>query len=93
MGALEGEASTCALYERVLAELPHMTAARSNLIRALMQRRAGRDLERAAALAQEAIVLAPQEAEHQYVLGVVHMQRGDSLEGAAAAFEASHSTA
>ena len=73
-GFLDGEASTCAHYEKALAQLPLLHAARNNLIRGLMKRGSPQDKARALEQARLSAQLQPEVAEMQYQLGVVQMQ-------------------
>lgn len=71
VGQLEGEDKACALYESCLQQSPLLHAARTNLIRGLLQRRTAEAASRACEHAQLAARLQPQSAEVAYMLGVV----------------------
>ena len=86
-GELDGEAAAVPHYERALRQLPHMHAARNNLIRGLMLRGGPHDDANALEHAQVAVKLQPGVAEMHYQLGVVHLQLGQ-LSDAVGAYEA-----
>ncbi len=86
-GALEGEAAAVDHYERALRQLPHMHAARNNLIRGLMLRGGPHDHAHALDHARLAVQHQPGVAEMHYQLGVVHLQLGE-LSDAVRAYEA-----
>ena len=85
-GMLEGEAAAVEHYEAAIAEMPGMTVAYTNLIRALLARRGSGDQERALELALEDSAARPAVAEPRYNVGVILMQLGRTAQ-AATAFE------
>ncbi len=74
----------CELYERCLQQQPLLHAARTNLIRGLLQRGTAEATARACEHAQASAALQPRDAEAAYTLGVVRMRRSQLAEAAAA---------